>query len=83
MLFGVPLVVTLTMGPFSFAEDPLLRSEEQVAEHAKTVWESGAINPASRSLTKGFKTILTHSHYTNYAAIFSPHPEAPKRRLRL
>ena len=46
MLFGVPLVVTLMMGSFSFAEDPALRSEEQVVEHAKAVWESGAINPA-------------------------------------
>jgi tetratricopeptide (TPR) repeat protein len=59
MLFGVPLVMTLTMGPFSFAEDPLLRSEEQVAEHAKTVWESGAINPALEILDQG---IQDHPH---------------------
>ena len=46
MLLGVPLVVTLTMDPCAFADEPPLRSEEQVAEHAKAVWESGAINPA-------------------------------------
>ena len=55
MLFGVPLVVTLMMGPFSFAEDPALRSEEQVAEHAKAVWESGAINPALEILDQGIQ----------------------------
>ena len=55
MLLGVPLVVTLTMGPFAFAEDPSLRSEEQVAEHAKAVWESGAINPALEILDQGIQ----------------------------
>ena len=55
MLVGVPLVVTLTMGPFAFAEDSSLRSEEQVAEHAKAVWESGAINPALEILDQGIQ----------------------------
>jgi tetratricopeptide (TPR) repeat protein len=59
MLLGVPLVVTLTMGPFAFAEDPQLRSEEQVAEHAKVVWESGAINSALEILDQG---IQDHPH---------------------
>jgi tetratricopeptide (TPR) repeat protein len=55
MLVGVPLVVTLTMDPFAFAEDPQLRSEEQVAEHAKAVWESGAINSALEILDQGIQ----------------------------
>ena len=59
MLLGVPLVVTLTMGPFAFAEDPQLRSEEQVTEHAKAVWESGAINSALEILDQG---IQDHPH---------------------
>ena len=59
MLIGVSLVVTLTMGPFAFAKDPALRSEEQVAEHAKAVWESGAINPALEILDQG---IQEHPH---------------------
>ena len=59
MLLGVPLVVTLTMGPCAFAEEPPLRSEEQVAEHAKAVWESGAINPAIEILDQG---IQDHPH---------------------
>ena len=59
MLLGVPLVLTLTMGPFAFAEDPSLRSEEQVAEQAKAVWESGAINSAIEILDQG---IQDHPH---------------------
>ncbi len=55
MLLGVPLVLTLTMGPFALAEDPSSRSEEQVAEHAKAVWESGAINPAIEILDQGIQ----------------------------
>ncbi len=55
MLLGVPLVLTLTMGPFAFAEDPSLRSEEQVAEHAKAVWESGAIPAAIEILDQGIQ----------------------------
>ena len=59
MLVGMPLVVTLMMGPFALAEDPSLRSEEQVAEQAKAVWESGAINPAIEMLDQG---IQDHPH---------------------
>src|SRR5450759_2479989 len=59
MLLAVPLVLTFTMGPCAFAEEPPLRSEEQVAEHAKAVWESGAINPAIESLDQG---IQDHPH---------------------
>ena len=55
MLLGVPFVVTLTMSPFAFAEESQLRSEEQVAEHAKAVWESGAINPALDILDQGIQ----------------------------
>ena len=55
MLLGVPLVVTLTMGPCAFAEEPSLRSEEHVAEQAKAVWESGAINPAIEILDQGIQ----------------------------
>jgi tetratricopeptide (TPR) repeat protein len=47
------------MGPCAFAEEPPLRSEEQVAEHAKAVWESGAINPAIEILDQG---IQDHPH---------------------
>jgi len=53
LLVGVPFVATLTMGPFALAEDPSLRSEEQVAEHAKAVWESGAISSAIEILDQG------------------------------
>ena len=59
MLVGIPLVVTLMMGPSALAEDPSLRSEEQVAEQAKAVWESGAINPAIEMLDQG---IQDHPH---------------------
>jgi tetratricopeptide (TPR) repeat protein len=59
MLVGIPLVVTLMMGPFALAENPSLRSEEQVAEQAKAVWESGAINPAIEMLDQG---IQDHPH---------------------
>jgi tetratricopeptide (TPR) repeat protein len=53
MLVGVPLVLTLTMGPFAFAEDPPVLSEEQIADHAKAVWESGAITAALAVLDQG------------------------------
>lgn len=59
MLVGVPLVATLTMSLFVFAEDPSLHPEEQVAEQAKAVWESGAINPAIEMLDQG---IQDHPH---------------------
>ena len=47
------------MGPSALAEDPSLRSEKQVAEQAKAVWESGAINPAIEMLDQG---IQDHPH---------------------
>jgi tetratricopeptide (TPR) repeat protein len=53
MFLGVPLVLTLTMSLFALAEDPSLRSEEQIAEHARAVWESGAIAPALEILDQG------------------------------
>ncbi len=55
MLVGVPLVVTLTMVPFAFSEDTQVHSEESVAEQAKVVWESGAINPALDILDQGIQ----------------------------
>ena len=54
-LLGMPLVVTLAMGSFVLAEDLSLHSEEQVAEHAKAVWENGAINPALDILDQGIQ----------------------------
>ena len=48
-------MLTLTMGPFAFAEDPPVRSEEQIADHAKALWESGAINPALEILDQGIQ----------------------------
>jgi len=53
MLLGLPFAAALTIVPYSFAEDPALHSEEQVAERAKGAWESGAINPALDILDKG------------------------------
>jgi len=55
MLLAVPLVLALTMVPVAFAEEPPLHSEKQVAEHAKAVWESGAINPALEILDQGIQ----------------------------
>ena len=55
LLVGVPFAATLTMGPFALAEDSSLRSEEQVAEHAKAVWESGAISAAIELLDQGIQ----------------------------
>ena len=52
-LLGAMLVVMLTMSPFAFADDPSLRSEEEVADRAKGAWESGAINPALDILDQG------------------------------
>ena len=54
-LLGVPLMLTLTMGPFAFAEDPPVLSEEQIADRANTVWESGAINPVLEILDQGIQ----------------------------
>jgi tetratricopeptide (TPR) repeat protein len=50
---GVLLLLTFAMSPFALPEDPSLRSEEDVAEHAKAVWESGAIIPALEILDQG------------------------------
>ena len=58
-LLAVPLMLMLTMGPFVFAGESQLRSEKQVAEHAKAVWESGAIDPALAILDQG---IQDHPH---------------------
>lgn len=55
MLLVVPFVVTLTMGPFAFAENPQMLSEEKIAEDAKVVWESGAITPALEILDQGIQ----------------------------
>ena len=55
MVLGMPLVVTLALGSFVLAEDLSLHSEEQVAEHAKAVWENGAINPALDILDQGIQ----------------------------
>jgi tetratricopeptide (TPR) repeat protein len=53
LLLGLPLVATLTMEPFTFAETPPALSERQVAEQAQAVWESGAINSALDILDRG------------------------------
>ena len=55
MLLGLPLVLTLTMGPLAFAKDPQVLSEEKVAERAKGAWESGAINGALDILDQGIQ----------------------------
>ena len=44
ILVGVLCAATLTTGSLVFAEVPSIRSEGQIAEHVKAVWESGAIN---------------------------------------
>src|SRR5262245_48578520 len=54
-LLGVSLGLTLTMGPFAFASDPQLHSDENIAERAKGAWESGEINPALDILDQGIK----------------------------
>jgi hypothetical protein len=59
MLVGVPLLLTLMMGLSARAEDPSLRSEEQVAEHVKAAWESGAITAEIEILDQG---IHDHPH---------------------
>ncbi|MEP6935251.1 MAG: tetratricopeptide repeat protein, partial [Nitrospirota bacterium] len=52
LLLG-PLVVTLVMGSFTFAENPSLGSEQGIAEQTKTAWESGAIASALGILDQG------------------------------
>jgi tetratricopeptide (TPR) repeat protein len=53
MLFGIPLVTALLLNSIALAEDHSLRSEEHVAEQARAVWESGAINNAIEILDQG------------------------------
>jgi tetratricopeptide (TPR) repeat protein len=53
LLFSVLLVLTVVMSSATFADDSLVESEEQVAEHARTVWESGGIIPAIEILDRG------------------------------
>lgn len=55
MLLGVPLVLTLAMGPLASAEDRQVLSEEAVAERAIGAWESGAINGALDILDQGIQ----------------------------
>jgi tetratricopeptide (TPR) repeat protein len=45
------------MVSFAFSEDPPVLSEEQVADHAKAVWESGSLTAALEVLDQG---ILDH-----------------------
>ncbi len=45
--------MTLTMGSFTFAENPSLGSAQRVAEQATTAWESGAIASAIDILDQG------------------------------
>jgi tetratricopeptide (TPR) repeat protein len=53
LLVGVPLLVTLTMGPFTHAEDRSLHSAEHVAERARAVWEDGMSATALEILDQG------------------------------
>jgi tetratricopeptide (TPR) repeat protein len=55
MVLGLPIVLALAIGPFAFAQDPQVRSEEKVAEEAKVAWENGAINPALEILDQGIQ----------------------------
>lgn len=50
---SLSLAAALTMGAFAFAEDLQTRSETTVAERAKAVWESGAIQAALEILDQG------------------------------
>jgi tetratricopeptide (TPR) repeat protein len=52
MLLSVPVVWTLAMGHLVLAKDTQLVSEENVAERAKGVWESGAPNRALEILNE-------------------------------
>jgi len=54
-LLGVSLGLALTMGPFAFASDPQLHSDDNIAERARGAWESGEINPALDILDQGIK----------------------------
>ncbi len=53
MLVSLSLVATLATSLFVFAEVPSLRSEEEIVEQVKAVWESGAISNALEILDQG------------------------------
>ena len=53
LLVGVPLLVTLTIGSLSHAEDRSLRSAEHIAEQARAVWEDGTSATALEILDQG------------------------------
>jgi len=55
MVLGVPLFLTLPMGPFAFAQDPQYLSEEKVAERAKVAWESVSMKSALDILDQGIQ----------------------------
>lgn len=55
VFIGALIVATLLFNTFSLAEEPSIASEEHVAEQAKTVWESGAINSALEILDRGIQ----------------------------
>jgi tetratricopeptide (TPR) repeat protein len=48
-------MLTLAMSPFALGQDHQVLSEEKIAEQAKVVWESGAINPALDILEHGIQ----------------------------
>ncbi|HLZ35355.1 MAG TPA: tetratricopeptide repeat protein [Nitrospira sp.] len=55
MLLGVPLLWAMPTGLVADASGPEVTSEEKVAEQAKVVWESGAMNPALDILEQGIQ----------------------------
>ncbi len=52
-LLSLALAATLTMGTLASAEAPRTQPETALAERAKAVWESGAIQPAIEILDQG------------------------------
>ena len=58
-LLLVPLALALAMSPIAFAGTLPTQSQEQIAEQAKAMWESGAISPAIEILDQG---IQDHPH---------------------
>ena len=82
ILIAVPIVITVLVSPFALAEDLSLRSEEQVADRAKAVWESGEINPAIEILDQG---IQEHPHALTLQKLrgrYSHHIPRPPRGRR-
>lgn len=55
MRLGVLLVLTLTMSSGAFGGDPQFLSEEEAAERAKGLWESGAVDLALDILAQGIQ----------------------------